>query len=88
MIYGTLSKVDPDNKGPRDKPAGWDWREREIERKKKKKESWTIGNLLLEPASKVNSIQFWQPCWWNVTRYEFIIIVVIVVVEGRKYIHV
>ena len=22
MIYGTLSKVDPDNKGPRDKPAG------------------------------------------------------------------
>lgn len=25
MIYRTLSKVDPDNKGPRDKPTGWDW---------------------------------------------------------------
>lgn len=41
--------------------------EKERKREREKKESRTIGNLLLEPASKVNSIQFWQPSW--VKRY-------------------
>lgn len=56
MIYGTLSKVDPDNKGPRDKPAGWDWRERDREKEKKKKNPEPLGICYSSP--RVRWIRF------------------------------
>lgn len=43
MIYRTLSKVDPDNKGPCDKPTGWDWIRGTEKKKKGSFDPWPLG---------------------------------------------
>ena len=85
MIYRTLSKVDPDNKGPCDKPTGWDWtrgireREREREREKRRRrkdlsthDRWEFVVTRTARIEAVNSIQFWSSTR-NGLSYEFVI---------------